>query len=165
LVLDAGASANSGYAAGGGDVRGYLGIGRGSLLPAAVIGIAAFAPAGMTLEGGTVRLQRTAVDVDAALAWRWRGFDLRGEVGLVWGLVRAEGVGFVSNFTSSRSELGVRLATSARLWLNTRVAPVLGVAAVVVPRPGEFVVSGLGPLGRTPRVWLTVGGGIAVRFQ
>lgn len=141
----------------------HLSIGRSWI--GGVIGIAALAPSDIPVSTGTARVVRVPVDIDLRLSLRRGPFELAGDVGAVLTIVVVDGQGLPKNEHALGTEFGIRAAATVRWWFRDRIAPFLGVGLIGVPRPIELTVAPVGIVGTTPRIWLDLALGLAVRLR
>jgi hypothetical protein len=115
-------------------------------------------------ERGSVLLERfpCAVSAVARLLPRERWLEVDAEAGVAAGAVRASGQGFVASYSSTRLEVGARLAVSAALWLSPRasIAPVAGLELTYYPAQYGLSVMPHGVLATTPSLWAGATAGV-----
>ena len=156
-ILDAAARNDGSEAtAPGGELRATWGGGR----------LAAMAAAGLqpqaTFDFGGVGIEelRVPFDVGVALVQAWNRLTLVGELSLASALVRISGTNTASPQSSTRVDLGGRIGVGVRVGSpRAALAPIVGLHALVFPKPYEATATPQGDLGQLPAVWigLTVG--------
>jgi hypothetical protein len=122
-----------------------------------------------TLLFGRANVRGQWIPVDAGLRWtranaRWDG---GGELSLAVAPVHLIGQG--QNLSPAeggwRVDLGARLAASVRYWMTSRFGIFLAPDALIFPRPYNLSVGSLGIVGETPKLWLGLQLGLAVRLR
>ncbi|HEY3357613.1 MAG TPA: hypothetical protein VGQ83_30455, partial [Polyangia bacterium] len=128
-------------------------------------GAAGLAPATVTLARGQARLTRVPVELDLTAAVRARRLELIAGVGLAAAALAVTGQGFAADLGTTRLDLGLHGAVTARWRGGGRVAPFVGLEATLLPRPYDLAVAGLGEVGRTPLLWVRVVAGAALALD
>jgi hypothetical protein len=146
---------------GGGALRLVLG-GR---YVAGALGITGLAPVTLTASDVTVRVVRVPFDADLRLILPLGRLELSLDIGLALAILQLSATPLQNAATSTRLDVGARLAPQARFWLTSRLALVLGMQIVVSFAPYDLVVApSATPITTTPRLWLGGNVGLAVRF-
>lgn len=131
---------------------------------AGTIGVEGLAPVDANTAGVTVNVTRVPIDAGVRLALPLGRWELGGDVGVSLAILRLSAPALADATSSTRLDVGARLAPWLRLGISSRVAVQLGVQMVVSFAPYDLVVAPLGKIGTTPRVWLGAGLGLVVRL-
>ena len=146
--------------AGGGAFR-FLAGGRhimGSL------GVSALSAASWTVASAEARLWRVPFDFDVRVGWRVGRMEVAAEGGMVVELVNVRGQGFPLELGSTLWEVGLHAGAQLRVHLGERLAPYVAVDVTELPRSHPLSVDGV-EVGHTPRTWLSVALGLAIRMK
>jgi hypothetical protein len=107
---------------------------------------------------------RVPFDVGLRLAQPLGRFELGGDVGVCLAVLLLAAPALDHATTSTRLDVGARLAPWARFAVSARVALQLGLQMVISLAPYDLVVQGPGKIATTPRLWLGGGLGLVVRL-
>ena len=159
-ILDEAASSGGAEAmAPGGEVRGYWGARH----------LTAMASAGVqpraSFDFGGIDIDelRAPFDVGVALVHPWRRFALLGELSLAGALVRISGTNTASPQSGTRVDLGGRIGLGVRIGPpSSLIVPIVGVHALVFPKPYEATASPQGDIGQLPAVWIGLTAGLSL---
>ncbi len=127
--------------------------------------VAATGPVDARRDPGTVTVERVPIGVYARVGLHRRGASGPSLLaGLDLEVLAASASGFSSNGALTVVEPGLLLGAAWDLRLHDRVALFAEAAATVLPFNHSFDVGNLGPVVETPRVWLSLAAGLAIRF-
>jgi hypothetical protein len=105
---------------------------------------------------------RAPFDVGASLVKALDRMTLTGDLGLAGVLFRVSGTDTFDPQSGTRLDLGARLAVALRIGRpSATVAPVVGVHALLLPKPYELTHTPQGALGRLPALWIGATAGIS----
>jgi hypothetical protein len=142
----------------GGEVRSYWGARR--LTAVAAVGLEP--RASFTFGGVGVDELRVPLDVGAAFVRPWDRLAVVGELGLAGALLRISGNNTASTQSGTRLDLGGRIGVAVRFGSPTSgVIPVVGLHALVFPKPYEATAKPEGNIGQLPALWLGATMGIS----
>ncbi|HVZ88871.1 MAG TPA: hypothetical protein VHG72_18015 [Polyangia bacterium] len=135
----------------GGEVRSFWGAKR----LAAVVGLGIEPRASFDFGGVGVNELRVPLDAGLALVSARSRLTLVGEVGVAGAVVRIAGTNTATTQSGTRVDLGGRLGFGLRFGSSSStVAPVVGIHALIFPRPYEATTTPSGDIGRLPALWL-----------
>jgi hypothetical protein len=142
----------------GGELRAARPFGR----IAGVLGVGFEPRVGFAIAGLTGRQTRVPLDLGVRVE-RWTGpFRLGGEIGMAGAIFHADGLNTAMPQTGTRLDVGGRAAIFLRCErCSARVAPFVGLHALLFPWPYAIAISPSGTLGSTPSLWLGATLGIA----
>jgi hypothetical protein len=142
----------------GGELRGLWGARR--FVAVAALG---FEPrASFDFGGVGVDELRVPFDVGAAWVHAWNRIAFAGEVGLAGAVVRISGTNTAIPSSGTRIDLGGRLGAAVRFGSSSSaVAPVLGIHALIFPKPYQATTTPQGDLGQLPALWLGLTAGVS----
>ncbi|HEX4462564.1 MAG TPA: hypothetical protein VIA18_31520, partial [Polyangia bacterium] len=120
---------------GGGALRFVLG-GRNV---AAALGVAGLAPTTFAVSSLTVRVVRVPFDADLRLAVQLEGMELAIDVGLALAILQLSATPVITPATSTRLDVGARVAPQLRIPIVRRVALVIGGQIVVSFAPYDLL--------------------------
>jgi hypothetical protein len=107
------------------------------------------------LSGLEARQWRVPFDLGARARRPVGPTELGAEIGVYGAILHAEGVNPPMPKQATRLDVGGRLGLVARLgWPRARVAPVVGLHAIFVPRQYEIITTPAGTIGHTPSLWI-----------
>jgi hypothetical protein len=142
----------------GGELRSFWGSGRF----AAVAGAGLEPRASFNFGGIGVDELRIPFDVGGAFVRGWNHLALLGQLGLAGAVVRISGNNTASPASGTRVDLGGRIAVAARFGSSSStVLPVVGIHALVFPRPYEATAMPEGNIGQLPALWLGLTAGVS----
>jgi hypothetical protein len=105
---------------------------------------------------------RIPFDLGAAFVRAWSHLSLVAEAGLAGAVVRISGSNTASPDSGTRIDLGGRIAVAARFGSSSSaLVPVLGIHALVFPKPYEATATPEGNIGQLPAFWLGLTAGIS----
>lgn len=159
-ILEAAAGSGGAEAtAPGGEVRAYWGARR-----LATMAAAGLQPrASFDFAGIDVDELRVPFDVGVALVHAGRRFTLVGELSLAGGLVRISGTNTASPQSGTRVDLGGRVGVGLRVGSpSSPIVPILGLHALVFPKPYEATATPEGNIGQLPAVWIGLTAGLSL---
>ena len=118
--------------------------------------------ASFAFDGVGVDELRAPFDVGVAMVNAWSRFALLTQAGLAGALVRISGSNTAGPQSGTRFDLGARTAVSLRLGSSSsRLAPIVGLHALLFPRPYEATATPQGVIGKLPAVWLGLTAGLS----
>jgi hypothetical protein len=142
----------------GGELRSFVGAGRF----AAVAGVGFEPRASFDFGGIGVDELRIPFDVGGAFVRGWNHLTLVGQLGLAGAVVRISGSNTASPGSGTRVDLGGRIGVAARFGSSSStVLPVVGIHALVFPKPYEATAMPEGNIGQLPALWLGVTAGVS----
>ncbi len=159
-LLDAAAgSSDSEATAPGGEVRAYWGAG----VLSAMAGLGVQPRASFDFAGIGIDELRVPLDVGIALVHSGRRLTLLGELSLAGALVRISGTNTAGPQTGTRLNLGGRIGVGVRFGSPTsRLVPIVGLHALVFPKPYEATATPEGDIGQLPAVWIGLTAGLSL---
>lgn len=132
---------------------------------AGTIGFAGLAPATATSSSVAVRVVRVPFDAGLRLALPVGRVEPGLDVGLAFAVLQLSAPALPDTRTSTRLDVGARLAPFLRIGLTARLALVFGLEMIVSFAPYDLVVDpGATKIATTPRLWLGGGLGLAARL-
>jgi hypothetical protein len=159
-IADSGATVTGGAA---------LRLSIGGRYIAATVGVAGLAPSVQRTAGVDVDVTRIPFDAGLRLALPRDRVELGADLGLTLAVLRLAAPALADAATSTRLDVGARLAPWFRVWLNRRVALQAGVQLGIPFAVYDLVVQPAGggsmaKIGSSPRLWVGGGLGLAVRL-
>ena len=129
---------------------------------AATIGVGFELRIGFSIGGLDGRELRVPVDVGARMQRAAKSVEIAGELSLVAAPFHAEGLDTAKPTSGTRLDVGARAGGVLRFaGPRTRLAPFLGLHAVLFPWPYELSTTPAGGLGTTPVLWLGATAGLS----
>lgn len=159
-LLDA-AAGSSGPAATapGGEVRAYW----GAPVLSAMAGLGVQPRASFDFAGIGIDELRVPLDVGIALIHSGGRLTLLGELSLAGALVRISGTNTAGPQTGTRLDLGGRVGVGVRFGsAASRVVPIVGLHALVFPKPYEATATPEGDIGQLPALWIGLTAGLSL---
>jgi hypothetical protein len=105
---------------------------------------------------------RAPFDLGVAMVNAWVRFALLTQVGVAGALVRIAGANTAKAQSGTRVDLGARLAVAVRFGSSSsRLSPVIGLHALIFPKPYEAAVIPQGTVGKLPALWLGLTAGLS----
>jgi hypothetical protein len=142
----------------GGEVRAFWGARR--LAAMAALGLEP--RASFDFGGLGVDELRVPFDVGLALIHSWNRLAFVGEIGATSAVVRISGTNTASPQSGTRLDLGGRLAVGMRFGSpSSSVTPVVGIHALIFPKPYQATTTPQGNIGQLPALWLGVTAGVS----
>jgi hypothetical protein len=142
----------------GGEVRGFWGANRF----AAAVGVGFEPRASFDFGAVGVDELRVPFDVGVALVGARARLAFVGQIGLAGALVRISGTDTANPQTGTRLDLGGRLAFALRFGApSAAVNPVVGIHALLFPKPYEATTTPTGDIGKLPALWLGLTAGVS----
>jgi hypothetical protein len=129
---------------------------------AGVLGVGFEPRVGFAIAGLTGRQTRVPLDLGVRVERRIGPFRLGGEIGAAGAIFHADGLNTAMPQAGTRLDVGGRAAMFLRCdRCSARVAPFVGLHALLFPWPYAIAISPSGTLGSTPSLWLGATLGIA----
>jgi hypothetical protein len=129
---------------------------------AATLGVGIEPRIDFSIGGLDGRALRVPIDVGLRVQRIARGVELAGELSVVAAPLRAEGLNTAMPMSGTRLDVGARAGGLLRFGVpRTRLAPFLGLHAVLFPWPYEIGAIPAGGLGTTPVLWLGATAGLS----
>jgi hypothetical protein len=131
---------------------------------AGTFGFTGLAPTTATSAGIDVRVVRLPFDAGVRLLLPFGRLEPGIDAGLALAILQLSAGSLDGASTNTRLDVGARIAPFLRIGLTSRLALVLGVQMIVSFAPYDLVVTGVGQIATTPRLWLGGGLGLAARL-
>ncbi len=142
----------------GGEVRAFW---EGKRL-AAMAALGLEPRASFDFDGLGVDELRVPFDLGLALIHSWNRLAFVGAIGAAGAVVRISGTNTASPQSGTRLDLGGRLAVGMRFGSSSSVvAPVIGIHALIFPKPYEAMATPQGNIGQLPALWLGLTAGVS----
>ena len=144
---------------------GALRLALGGRYVAATVGFAGLAPADATAANVAVRVVRIPFDAGVRLAIPLGRVEPGVDAGLAFAILQLSAPALTDATTSTRLDVGARIAPFLRIGLTARLALVFGLEMIVSFAPYDLVVDPNSTrIATTPRLWLAGGLGLAARL-